>query len=145
MTGYCGADCDSCRSRESCRGCRATCGSPFGGRCTAAEYIKSRGPEAYRAFKQGLLGEVNALLAAEGFPAAEKLYELPGSYINLEYPLPGGEKVKFLKDEDVYLGAQVEQPGNEACIGAAADTPFILLCRYGAGGSDPELLLYKKR
>ena len=43
------------------------------------------------------------------------------------------------------LGAQVELADSGLCCGVVADTTFILLCRYGCGGADPELVLYKKR
>ena len=39
MTGLCGADCTNCKWSAGCKGCRATCGKPFGGGCIAAEYI----------------------------------------------------------------------------------------------------------
>ena len=145
MKTYCGADCGGCPSREGCGGCLATCGSPFGGRCVAAEYIKLGGMEAYQAFKKQLTEEVNALLASEGLPPAEGLNELTGAYVNLEYPLPGGGKAKFLDDKNIYLGAQVELPGLPVCVGVVTDASFILICRYGDGGSDPELVIYKKR
>ena len=39
MTGsICGANCEKCSFQDSCRGCAATCGRPFGGTCVAAEY-----------------------------------------------------------------------------------------------------------
>lgn len=145
MNTYCGAHCASCPYAATCLGCVATCGSPFGGTCVAAEYIKLGGREAYGQFKEKLLGEVNALLAAEGIGKAEKLYELTGQYVNLAYPMPSGERVKLLKDENIYLGAQVELPGQEQCCGVVADTTFILLARYGENGSDPELLCYHRR
>ena len=65
MRTYCGANCEDCPSKENCKGCRETRGSPFGGRCVAAEYIKFGGLEAYQQFKKELLGEINALLAAQ--------------------------------------------------------------------------------
>ena len=145
MDTYCGANCDSCPSRDGCRGCRATGGSPFGGRCVAAEYIKFGGLEAYRAFKEQLLAEINALLSAEGAPPAAGLHELVGAYVKLEYETPGGEKIRVLDDKYVYLGAQVELADSGLCCGVVADTTFILLCRYGEGGADPELVLFKKR
>ena len=140
---YCGADCANCPFQENCRGCRATCGSPFGGRCVAAETIKADGMDAYQAFKTRLTEEVNALLAANGLPGTAYLTELLGSYVNLAYPLPSGDQVKFLDGKNVYLGAQIEDAGR--CVGVIADEHFILVCRYGEGGRDPELLLYKKR
>ena len=145
MSTYCGANCEGCPSRPACRGCRETGGSPFGGRCVAAERIKAEGLEAYRAFKEALRGEINALLAAQGIPAAECLFELCGAYVNLAYPTPGGGEAKFLDDRNVYLGAQIELAEAGRCCGVVADDAFILISRYGAGGSDPELVLYKKR
>ena len=142
---YCGADCASCPSAGRCRGCRETFGSPFGGSCVAAEYIKAGGEAAYAEFKRQLLAEINALLASEGIPAASGLFELTGSSVNLEYTLPGGEKAKFLKDSSVYLGTQVELADSGVCCGAVADTAFILLSRCLAGGGAPELLLYRQR
>ena len=31
------------------------------------------------------------------------------------------------------------------CYGVAADAGFILICSYSVNGSEPELILYKKR
>ena len=102
-------------------------------------------PLEYGEFKQALLREVNELLQARGLPEAAALTELPGFFVNLAYPLPGGKKVKFLEDKNVYLGTQVELAGEERCVGVTADERFILLCSYGANGADPELLAYKMR
>ena len=38
-------------------------------------------------------------------PRVEKLNALVGSYVNLEYPLPNGAKVKILDDNVTYLGS----------------------------------------
>ena len=144
MNTYCGADCGSCPSKEDCGGCMETCGSPFGGRCVAAEYIKLGGPEAYRQFKQKLLEEINALLAARGIGAINGLFELAGRYVNLEYPMPSGEKLKLLNDKNIYLGAQIEFADLGICYGVVADTGFILICSYSVNGSEPELIVYKR-
>ena len=77
-------------------------------------------------------------------PRLERLNALVGSYVNLEYPLPGGQRAKFLDDRTTYLGNQLE-PGGERCFGVLANADFILVCTYGENGADPELLLYKKR
>ena len=140
---YCGADCAKCPSKKDCRGCLATYGSPFGGVCAAAEHIKKNGLAAYKEFKDRLISEINALFAARGIPAAAGLFELAGNRVNLEYTLPGGEKVKFLNDNDVYLGTQIAWNGT--CYGAVAAASFILISSYGANGGDPELILYQKR
>ena len=135
MRTYCGADCESCPSKENCKGCLKTCGSPFGGRCVAAEYIKLGGLEAYHKFKQTLLGEINALLTAQGIGTIDGLFELVGEYVNLEYP----------NDKNIYLGAQIEVADLGICCGVVADTGFILICRYSVNGSEPELIVYQKR
>ena len=145
MATICGAKCEGCGFAANCRGCEATCGRPFGGECVAAEYIKARGTEEYAEFKKCLLNEINSLLEACGIPQAKALYELPGFFVNLPYPLPNGETAKFLDDKKIYLGAQIETEGEEKCYGIVAGTDFIIVSRYGDNGSEPELVIYKKR
>ena len=95
--------------------------------------------------KRQLIEEINAL-NVEGMPKLEKLNALVGQYVNLEYPLPGGNKAKFLCDGTTYLGNQLESElEDKKCFGVLANADFILICTYGEGGADPELLLYKKR
>lgn len=145
MSTICGADCNKCPFGENCCGCEATCGKPFGGTCIAAEYIKTGGKEKYDEFKQILLKEINALLEANDLPPAESLNELPGSFVNLPYPVPSGKTVKLLDDTKVYLGAQIEFADMGICYGVVADTSFILVCSYSVDGSLPELIAYKRR
>ena len=141
----CGATCEKCPHKHQCRGCEESCGKPFGGRCVAAEYIKAGGREHYALFQKQLLGEVNALLAAEGIGEIDGLFELAGAFVNLEYTMPSGEKVKLLNDKNVYLGAQIEFADLGVCYGVVADTGFILICSYSVDGSEPELIVYKRR
>lgn len=145
MSAICGADCAACPTREDCRGCAETCGRPFGGRCIAAEYIKTGGRRAYDEYKKKLLDEVNELLEREGICRAERLYELAGRYVNLEYTVPSGEKIKLLSDDDIYLGTQIEYEGIGVCCGVVAGADFILVCSYGVNGSSPEIVIYKRR
>ena len=99
----------------------------------------------FEKFKQKLIEEINAL-NIEGMPKVEKLNALVGKYVNLEYPLPSGLNVKFLDDNTTYLGNQLEPETDIGkCFGILANIDFILVCTYGEGGTDPELLLYKKR
>ena len=99
----------------------------------------------FEAFKKQLIREINDL-HVEGLPKVEKLNALIGSYVNLEYPLPNGLKVKFLNDQTTYLGNQLESEfGGDRCFGILANMEFILICTYAEGGADPELVLYKKR
>ena len=127
MQTICGANCAECDFKGSCKGCRETCGRPFGGSCVAAEYIKAHGLEEYAEFKKTLIGEVNELLEEYVAAKAEALHELPGSFVDLAYPLPGGEKVRFLDGEKVYLASQVEFGAGDLCCGVVADTEFILV------------------
>ena len=99
----------------------------------------------FDAFKAQLVKEINEL-QIEGMPKLEKLNALVGKYVNIEYPLSNGTKVKFLDDNTTYLGNQLESeivPG--LCFGAVANMDFILICTYEQDGANPELILYKKR
>lgn len=99
----------------------------------------------FEEFKRQLIWEINDL-HIEGMPKVEKLNALVGKYVNLEYVLPNGEKVKFLDDRKTYLGNQLESEfGGEKCFGVLADMDFIMICTYEDQGTNPELLLYKKR
>ena len=99
----------------------------------------------FEEFKRQLIREINDL-HIEGMPKVEKLNALVGKYVNLEYVLPNGEKVKFLDDRKTYLGNQLESEfGGERCFGVLADMDFIMICTYEDQGTNPELLLYKKR
>ena len=99
----------------------------------------------FEAFKKKLIEEINAL-GVEGMPKVESLNALVGSYVNLPYRLPSGAEVKFLNDGTTYLGTQLEPEfSGDRCFGVLANMDFILICTYGEGGKDPELVLYKKR
>ena len=99
----------------------------------------------FEQFKRQLIDEINAL-HIEGMPKVEKLNALVGQFVNLAYPLPNGEKAKFLNDQTTYLGNQLESEfGGDRCFGVLANMDFILVCTYAAEGADPELVLYKKR
>lgn len=144
MASICGTDCcENCAQRKTCGGCEQTNGHPFGGSCTAAEAVRRAGPEELLRQKQALIAEFNAL-ALPGLQVND-LNLLNGSYVNLAYPLPGGQAARFLQDDRVYWGNQIEVPGSERCYGVVADETFLLVCRYGCKGRDPELVLYKKR
>ena len=44
------------------------------------------------------------------------------------------------------LGNQLESlSGSSRCFGLAADEAYLLVCAYGQGGSDPEIIAYQKR
>lgn len=99
----------------------------------------------FEAFKRQLMEEINAV-RPEGMPEVTSLSALVGGYVNLAYPLPSGVSVQFLDDQATYLGTQLESPTQkDLCYGVLANVEFILICTYGEGGSDPTLLLYKRR
>ncbi|MBP0963555.1 MAG: helix-turn-helix domain-containing protein [Oscillospiraceae bacterium] len=103
------------------------------------------GSKMFEDFKQQLVEEFNTL-QIEGMPKVEELKVLPGSFINLAYPLPNGRTAQLLDDNATYLGSQLECLfGGDRCFGLAAGMDFLLVCTYEAGGKNPELVLYKKR
>ena len=144
MSEICKMDCcKACPRRADCPGCEETAGHPLGGDCVAAECIKEKGQGAFLALKKALVEEINALGIRDLW--VEDLNLLPGWYVNLEYLLPNGQMVKLLSDNNVYLGNQIEIPGSDRCYGVAADDTYLLVCEYGCGGSDPQIVLYRRR
>ena len=108
-------------------------------------YEELSGDGQFEAFKQQLINEINEL-SVEGMPKLEKLNALVGKYVNLEYPLPNGKKVKFLDDNTTYLGNQLESEIVDGlCFGILANMDFIMICTYESDGKNSELLVYKKR
>lgn len=143
----CGINCDKCPSKEHCKGCAQTNGCPFGKQCFMAKYILVGGTEKYEEFKKCLIDEINAL-NIDGMEKVKELYPLVGNFVNLEYPLPNGETVKFLKNDEMYFGAQTANIFDEegkTCFGVIARENFILVCEYGENGSDPEIVVFKRR
>lgn len=109
------------------------------------KYKNLDGDGKFEEFKQKLIDEINAL-NVEGMPRLERLNALVGGYVNLEYTLPNGSKVKFLDDGATYLGNQLEcEFGGDRCFGIAANMDFIIISTYEKDGNAPELVLYKKR
>ena len=99
----------------------------------------------FEEFKMQLINEINNL-HIDGLPRVDKLNTLVGKYVNLEYTLPNGQKVKFLNDQKTYLGNQLESEfGGDRCFGILASMDFIMVCTYEKNGENPELLIYKKR
>lgn len=143
----CGANCADCSSKENCQGCVATKGCPYGKQCFIAKYILSGGFENYLLFKKGLIDEINDL-NIDGMEKVTELYPLVGNFVNLEYTLPNGSAVKFLKDDETYLGAQVKNlfdDDGKTCYGVIAREGFVLVCEYGENGINPEIVIYKRR
>lgn len=110
------------------------------------QYNNTSGIEKFEEFKKQIICEINEILVKEKLPKVENLNVLSGSFINLEYKFPNGEKVKLLDDKASYLGSQLEPENkNDRCIGIAANMDFILICSYEENGNNPEIIVYKKR
>lgn len=143
----CGVNCGECPSKAECSGCAETNGCPFGKECYIAKYILTGGMDSYLKFKQGLIDEINGL-AVDGMETVTELYPLVGKYINLKYPMPSGAYVEFLKNDEMYLGAQVENVfdnSKKSCFGVIARESFLLICEYGENCANPEIVIYKRR
>ncbi|MCI9229863.1 MAG: DUF3795 domain-containing protein [Lachnospiraceae bacterium] len=150
MKTKCGLDCSECGSKE-CGGCTETNGRPFGGSCMLALCCDEKGCDnCGRAFeapcrlKEELIAEFNAL-GIEDMEEITDLYALNGAFVNLAYTLPGGQEIRFWDDGRVYLGNQVHKKGSDRCYGLTADESYLLVCEYGEGGSDAEIVVYRRR
>ena len=148
MKAICGANCDECNLyNNKCKGCKETNGCPFGNKCFIANYIEIGGLNNYESLKKKLIGEFNSL-KIDGMPKIKDLYPLHGEFINLEYTLPNGNKVKFLNDNESYLGNQVECLFNDEevkkCFGLVCNMSFIMVCEYEENGLNPEIIIYKR-
>ena len=145
MKTLCGIECkEVCNMYGAkCKGCNETSGKPFGGECVAYNLVKNCGRECLESFKKQLINEINALNIPELI--VTELFYLNGAFVNLEYTNVNGSKTKYLNDNDVYMGCQVERSNNNRCYGVVANESFILVSEYGCNGSEPELILYKKR
>ena len=144
MKAICGSNCEECiHFKKTCNGCN---GCPFGKKCFIYDYIKLGGKEGFNKFKKGLINEINSL-KIDGMNEIDELYPLNGSFVNLEYTLPNEKKVKFLDDNDIYLGNQIECDfdGIKKCFGIVCNMNFILVCEYEENGMNPEIIIYKKR
>lgn len=149
ISSICGADCGQCGQRASCGGCAGTGGHPFGRPCMLAECARGRGQTSCEAcggacvLKAPVIAAFNALGIGDMAEVTD-LNALQGSYINLTYTLPNGQTVRLLEDGKVYLGNQLHREGTDRCYGLAADETHLLVCEYGDGGADPEIVVYKK-
>ncbi len=149
MQSLCGADSNNCGygKGQGCSGCEKSNGCPFGKKCFIANCIKAGGRESFENFKKQLMQEFNEL-NIPGMPEIAELYPLVGEYVNLAYPMPNGKEMTFLNDSEIYLATQVHCDFNDElcrCYGLVAGMDFILVAEYGENGSNPELIVYKKR
>ncbi len=110
-------------------------------------FIDRRIVYEYNRNRQGLIDEINAL-NIDGMEKVTELYPLAGNFVNLEYPLPNGNRVAFLKNDETYLGAQVKNffdDSDKTCYGVIARESFILVCEYGENAVNPEIVIFKRR
>lgn len=143
MKGLCGANCSECDLfNKKCKGCS------LDKKCWIANYINIGDSNSFKELKNVLLSEINSL-NIDGMPKIDELYPLHGNIGNLEYLLPNRNKVKFLKDNEIYLGNQVESifndNENKRYFGIISNMEFILISEYDENGDNSELILYKKR
>ncbi len=93
--------------------------------------------------KEELIQKFNEL-GIEDMAEVTELNELRGDFINLEYNLPSGQRIKLWDDSKLYYGAEICKKNSERCYGLAADDRYLLVCEYGDGGSDAEIVLLKR-
>lgn len=93
--------------------------------------------------KEDLIQAFRALGIPE-LEALTDLCELPGKFVNLEYTLPSGQTVKLLDDEKTYWGSEIHKAGSHRCYGLAADENYLLVCEYGDGGTDAEIVVFRR-
>lgn len=144
MASLCGADCGECGKKEICKGCSETGGCPLGVDCIVAKCYLNGGENSFFHYKKKLMDEFDALSIPD-IPQITDLVPLLGTYINLEYELPGGRRIKLLEDNGIYLGCQLEREGSDRCYGLAADDRYLLVCEYGCNGADSQIVVYKRR
>lgn len=144
MKTICGIDCNKCNHKNKCKGCFDTNGKPFGGKCVIAECYKAGGKLYFIAYKKILMEEFNSLGIADMAPITT-LCPLCGKDINSEYVLPNGVSIKLLDDAKIYLGNQVKKMNSDKYYGLATDNQYLLVCEYGDNGTNPEIIVYKKR
>ncbi|MDI9469079.1 MAG: DUF3795 domain-containing protein [Bacillota bacterium] len=128
-----------------------TNGHPFGASCVIAACCGNKSCENHGRFfevscslQEQLIKEFNALGIAD-MEEVTGLNALRGAFVNLQYTLPGGQKIKFWDDDRIYLGNQICRKNNNRCYGLTADENYLLVCEYGDNGSDAEIVVYKRR
>lgn len=147
MSSICGVNCDECGIKDKCKGCVETNGHPWGGDCVLAEFCyDSNGhtKEKIIAYKKDLIKEINDL-RLNFIGEVKELYPLNGMFVNLEYKLLNNEKIKLLKDNNIYLGTQLSKNDNSGYYGIVADNNYILISEYDKDYQNAEIIIYKQR
>lgn len=135
-------NCHECPSFKECGGCENCNAMPFDSKeqCISARIINEKGYDGFIIVFKHVIDEINKL-SIPGLHV-DDMNILPGSLLNLEYPLPNGGTVKFLNDDKTYFANQIET-SNERCYGVVSDGTFLLVASYLSEGKDPVLVLYK--
>ena len=138
----CGAVCSDCQFKSSCQKCAASGGKPFGKECLVASYCQ-KDRQAFTDFKEKLIDAFNSL-GIKDMKKVDDLNALKGSFINLEYTMPGGGTVKLWDDDKIYLGNQLCKENSNRCYGIAADENYLMVSEYGNLGADAEIIVFKQ-
>ena len=93
--------------------------------------------------KEQLIKEFNNLGIVD-MEEVTVLHEGKGEFVNLDFPLPCGKIVNLWDNEKTYYINQLEKKNSERCYGLTADEKYLLVCEYGEGGSDPEIVVFKR-
>lgn len=102
---------------------------------------KDQIPNADNPLKKVYIDEVNALGIKDLH--ITNLYVLQGSFINQPYNF-NGNIIKLFDDNASYWGNQV-QKADGRCYGIACDPKYIIVSEYGKDGSDPDIVILKRR
>jgi len=94
--------------------------------------------------RSDLIEQFNSLNIT-GMEPLTTLYALKGSFINMTYKLPGGMPARFWDDDKIYLGSQLAKKGSDRCYGLAADEKYLMVCEYDPDGTNPEIVVFKRR
>ena len=136
-------NCKECPSFKECGGCENCNAKPFDSKeqCICARLINEQGFDGFQNTFKNIINSINELSIPNLH--VDDMNILPGSILNLEYPLPNEGTVKFLNDDKTYFANQIKIDGKR-CYGVVSDATFLLVATYGHEGKDPILVLYKK-
>lgn len=93
--------------------------------------------------KERLIKEFNKLGIADMEEVTE-LHTGKGDFVNLDFSLPCGQVVKLWDDKKTYYINQLEKKGSARCYGLTADEKYLLVCEYGDGGTNAEIVVFKR-
>ena len=93
--------------------------------------------------------EITLIVSGDGVNKEKATMTALRSAIEQAFGAFVSSNTKLLNDDEAYFGTQVECEFNndeyKSCFGLLANMNFILVCEYGENGSNPEILIYKKR